>query len=764
MAPDGDLAVSAAFFDNTQRYTMSFQALPWLETSFRYSGLNDFSPQFSTFYDRAFGVKVRLWEESDDWPAVVIGTNDLVGTGVYSGEYVAASKKIGPFDFTLGMGWGRLATAATIRNPLTLLSGSFEKREGSETVGQGGNFSFGRYFRGPNAGIFGGVSWQTPIDRLSVVAEYSSDRYVLETLPGNFIPRHQLNFGLSYSPFDGTQIGAGWLYGRSIYANFTMSLDPTVDPYPRRIGPLLPSPSIRSPEEQQRALREVFGQPSANIRLNNDQKWVDALWAGAGLQAVDITGQTIRVRLAKREPGDCEKLAKEIGGRISDITDLSINDTPPCRVYATMTAQSTLPSTISGNVLPDNLVVIDATVPSRADPVSAKVNIRRALQEQNITVLALSLRSHDVQIDYQNTQYSTERDAIDRILRTLLTEAPAELETFRLTSILHGVPQTQIEIPRGTAERNFEQLGTFELFRDGARIQPAPMRDDAPRDNEQNFYPKFNWSLAPQFRQQLFDPVNPLGVQLLVTADITVELLPGLRFITQVEGNLYSNFNVTRASDSVLPHVRTDFVRYFSEGKSGIASLQVEHNFRLNPNTHVTLRGGYLESMFAGVGGEILWRREGYRWALGADLYHVRQRDFNRLLSLQDYQQTTGHVSLYYESPWYNLYFQFRVGRYLAGDWGTTVQISRRFASGIEIGAFATKTNVSATQFGEGSFDKGIIIRIPLAHLLPVNTQQFFGMDLRPIQRDGGQTLLGDAQLYERMRRTSEGELRRTAQ
>ena len=37
-----------------------------------------------------------------------------------------------------------------------------------------------------------------------------------------------------------------------------------------------------------------------------------------------------------------------------------------------------------------------------------------------------------------------------------------------------------------------------------------------------------------------------------------------------------------------------------------------------------------------------------------------------------------------------------------------------RFSTGVEIGAFVTKTNVSAAQFGEGSFDKGIIIRIPL--------------------------------------------------
>lgn len=762
MAPDGDFAVSAAFFEKTQRYTLSFQALPWLETSFRYTGLRDFSPEFTIFYDRSFSVKARLWEESGSLPAVVVGTNDLVGTGVYSSEYIAASKQIGPLDVTLGMGWGRMATAATVRNPLTLISNSFETRDGSDTVGQGGSFSFGRYFHGPDTGFFGGVSWRTPIDGLTLIAEYSSDKYTLENANGNFTPRQQLNLGLSYSPFDGAQIGAGWLYGRSLYANMTMSLDPTASPYSIRMGPTLPPPSIRSAEDQQRAQKNVFGRRAAAPASVAGAGLADILWANAGLQDLNIAGQMLHIQVAKPAPRQCEILARQIAAYASDITDISINGAPPCRVpgaIALVPVAALMNASGSSSATP---VMIDATGPLRPSRAQAQAAIRRKLQEQNITVLGLSIGAGEVELYYQHNYYFAEQDTIDRILRILMAEAPAEAEVFRLTSVLYSVPLTTVEIPRGTAERSFEQLGTFDLFRDGARVAPASMDNTVLREDQRRTYPKFNWGLVPQFRQQLFDPVNPLGVQFLVSAEAAVELLPGLRLLAQLEGNIYSNFNVSRESDSVLPHVRTDFVRYFSEGKTGISLLQVEHNFRLNPNTHVTLRGGYLESMFAGVGGELLWREEGQRWALGADLYHVQQRDFNRLFGLRPYRQTTGHVTFYYESPWYDLNFQFRVGRYLAGDWGTTVQMTRRFASGVEIGAFATKTNVSAAQFGEGSFDKGIIIRIPLGHLIPVNTQQYFSMDMRPIQRDGGQALLGDAQLYERMRRAGEGELRRT--
>ena len=130
---------------------------------------------------------------------------------------------------------------------------------------------------------------------------------------------------------------------------------------------------------------------------------------------------------------------------------------------------------------------------------------------------------------------------------------------------------------------------------------------------------------------------------------------------------------------------------------------------------------------------------------------------------LQHYHVTTGHVSLYYDSPWYDLNFQLRAGQYLAGDRGVTFQVTRRFSTGVEIGAFMTKTNVSAAQFGEGSFDKGIIIRIPLGWVAPLETQSQIAMDLRPVQRDGGQTLGGDATLYEETRADQRGRIAASA-
>jgi hypothetical protein len=60
--------------------------------------------------------------------------------------------------------------------------------------------------------------------------------------------------------------------------------------------------------------------------------------------------------------------------------------------------------------------------------------------------------------------------------------------------------------------------------------------------------------------------------------------------------------------------------------------------------------------------------------------------------------------------------FDMRVsaGEYLAGDVGYTLEFSRSFYNGVQFGVFATFTDVTTTQFGEGSFDKGIFFHVPI--------------------------------------------------
>ena len=778
MAPDGELSVGASFLKNNQHYNLGFQILPWLEGSFRYSGLQHFNPDFPVYYDRAFGVKVRLWNEGDLLPAVAVGIDDTVGTGVYGGEYLVASKRFGDIDASLGLGWGRRGGTDAFRNPLALVFHSFDK-DRSTLFSQAGASDSGVFFHGHDVGVFGGAVWHTPLNGLSLLVEYDSDTYERERDQGNFRPKSQVNVGLSYDVSDQFQTGLYWLYGASLGGSFSLRLDPVHPQYPQKIEAPAPPVEVRSDEQRQQSLaallesrdprnaRQASLLESRNAARNG---FVDGLWRIGDY--ADIRVQKSVLDLTVTGPisnSRCAATANLMQGVTADIARVRLRDAESrrsviCDVSHTIESPLVSAAFLSPAVLPVladmPVLTIDASaviqVPDRA---RTERRIRDAITAQQLFVDAISLGGTEVLIYYRNVHYLAETDAVDRIVRVLTKEAPPTVERFRLIAVQNGVPQQEFDVLRSPVERSYQQEdGT--VFDHSVRIRP-PAMDQPVLAEATDIYPHISWGIYPQFRQALFDPNQPFGVQFLAVGGAGVELARGLSVFGSVEVSLYDDFNTSRPSDSQLPHVRSDFLKYFTQGKTGIGHLDAEYRFRLTPTVFATVKAGYLESMFAGAGGEILWRPPGARWALGADVYQLWQRDYDRLFGLQHYHVTTGHVSLYYDSPWYDLNFMLRAGKYLAGDRGLTFQVTRRFSTGVEIGAFFTKTNVSAEQFGEGSFDKGIIIRIPLGWVAPLETQSEIGLDLRPVQRDGGQTLSGDATLYDETRATSQGEVLR---
>ena len=57
------------------------------------------------------------------------------------------------------------------------------------------------------------------------------------------------------------------------------------------------------------------------------------------------------------------------------------------------------------------------------------------------------------------------------------------------------------------------------------------------------------------------------------------------------------------------------------------------------------------------------------------------------------------------------------------------------------MGVFATKTNVSAAAFGEGSFDKGVFIHLPFDAFMSRSSLLRASFNWRPLTRDGGAKL-----------------------
>ena len=155
--PDGEISLTVGYFGDFLRNTLAVTILPGVEVSFRYSVIDNFFDRADggRLFDRSFDIKIRLIKEGRYWPAVAIGLQDFLGTGIYSGEYVVATKHFGPdFVVTAGVGWGRFAGRNGFYNPVRAITDRADDRAGFE--GEGGTPNFGRYFQGPEVSLFGG--------------------------------------------------------------------------------------------------------------------------------------------------------------------------------------------------------------------------------------------------------------------------------------------------------------------------------------------------------------------------------------------------------------------------------------------------------------------------------------------------------------------------------------------------------------------------------------------------------------------------------
>ena len=651
-ADDAEIAATIGHFAGTTRTTLSFQINPRLSGSFRYSRIDNWVVATGeNTYDRSFDLRYRLLDEGAIRPAIAIGLQDMIGTGIYSGEYIVATKQVTPsVGLTGGIGWGRLGTYDGFQNPLRFLGEEFEDRPSGFT-GTGGQIEGTKWFRG-DAALFGGVSWQAT-NRLNLKAEYSSDAYIAETAPGRdlFTRASPLNFGLSYALTDSAALQAYYLYGSEFGAAVTVTTNPK--------------------------------KPIIN--------------GGVGQRPTPVV---------PRAPGAA--------------SDLS------------WTSQANAPE-----------ILRDST--------------QRLLATEGMTLEAMTIEATSATVLVRNDSYFAGAEAIGRTARILSRVMPASVEVFTIIPVVGGVRTAAIHIKRSDLEQLEFEPDNARLSYARAEIKDAaaigagvPIVDD--------LYPRFQWRFGPYLSTSYFDPENPVRADVGLELSASYNVAPGVIFSGALRKPIGGNVADGPPSSSAIQPVRTDARSYAAEGDPAITRLTGAYQFNLAPAFFGRVTGGYLESMYGGLSTEVLWKPAESRLGIGLELNYAKQRDFDQLFGFQDYDVVTGHVSGYYAFE-NNLHGQIDVGRYLAGDYGATFTLDREFANGWRIGAFATFTDVSFDDFGEGSFDKGLRFFVPLGHFAGTPTTRVYDTTLRPLLRDGGARLNVEGRLYETVRKYHEDEL-----
>tara|TARA_B100000941_G_C28502926_1_gene555451 strand:+ start:332 stop:2227 length:1896 start_codon:yes stop_codon:yes gene_type:complete len=606
---------------------------------YKYSAIEAFSGNQS-FKDKSFNLKLKIIEETDMFPELSIGFRDIIGTGKFSSEYIVSSKKIGDFDFTVGLGWGNFATDDGLENPFIRLDNSFGDREPGYQ-GIGGMLEYDKFFSGSKVSSFYGFEY---------INKYSGLRFKFDYDSSNPFPikkKSNYSFGIAIpaSKFVDVNIfrhrGTSLGFGVSYKANYSEEII--------NKNEVIPILNFNKEEIDSLSSNDQIFSGTLNVLLKN---------FGIFTQSIELKEGEIRIVIENSK-------------------------------YRNL------------NTSTKRLVQIS----------------RKVLKTRDIKHITIIYQSSNVNIG--SISFSLERfiDFLDNS---------------------YSIPELERHIYH---QNYFHDSDAKKIFQGDID------------------FPIYFGGIEPDLKNHVGAPESFYSGQIGILLGGGIKFSKSSYLDGSISLSIFENLNqLTLKAYSKMPKVRSDIREYLKE-KYALKSLSYTHIFNPLYDKNFLFFGGVkaglLEEMFGGFGGELLFRDIRRPWYFTANYYWVKQRQFNQRLSFRNYETFTGHLNFIWETPLQGVKMIISGGRYLAKDSGVTLNLSKTFKSGFTVGFFATKTDVSTEEFGEGSFDKGIYFSIPLDIVSKNSSKNNARFVWKNLTKDGGAMLSGGLDLSGYVENTS---------
>lgn len=336
---------------------------------------------------------------------------------------------------------------------------------------------------------------------------------------------------------------------------------------------------------------------------------------------------------------------------------------------------------------------------------------------------------------------------IGRAARHLAASAGADIETITVIPVRTGLRGKAVTFSR----RDLEQAMARGLGSPEEIWQDVSFKDDRRSITLKNRERKF--SLSPQLDASPLEEETTHLYRASVLFNERKEWRYGITTGTGLRLNVADNLHrLYKFRDIGMDAVRSD-ADFYTYNRVNLNRGFVSWMHTPLPDFHIAATAGYLEEMFAGYGGEILYRPFDSPFAVGAEGWNTHKRDGTSPLALgfSSEPRFTGHLNLFYDVPDTDITAFASAGRFIGGDEGVRFGTKTQLANGIKFEAFMTVTNANSKDVFESdrNAQAGFRISLPFGNLKYVPQGSEARINIAPLGRDDAAMLDKPVSLYE---------------
>jgi hypothetical protein len=360
-----------------------------------------------------------------------------------------------------------------------------------------------------------------------------------------------------------------------------------------------------------------------------------------------------------------------------------------------------------------------------------------ALYDQGFSDIGIESDGMTLRIEAQNDRYYFTPRAVEAILAVLPGRTPGNPEYVRIIMKENGIPVAEFigtmhgleAMTEGRLEPSrFSSLSAFRTDESSARIGETAHRRP------------YTYGIKPSFETFLNDPSGFFKYRLGIAGWLTANLWKGGSAVAGVEG-----YPVNTVSTSVTPlsnPVRSDIAEYKKQNVA-LGRLMFEQIAKVPGPLFGKVSAGMLEIEYAGIDGEAAVPLLRGRVLAGAGGSLVTKRDVDNPFGIKrNDRHHTGFLNSRLNIPEYDLHIDVKAGRFLAGDKGVRMAVSKSIR-GVILTAWygVTDTSVFSDSFNRGYHDKGISVDIPIRLFTGHDSRTSYRYALSPWTRDVAQDI-----------------------